>query len=71
MEQTDLLLVTILQDDQGKWQIAQIFLNKHLLTQIQDLYDLLVSQTELVPIISCRTEICYSLIICCLSLEVF
>lgn len=34
MEQTDLLLVTIIQDDQGKRQIAQIFLNKRLLTQI-------------------------------------
>lgn len=71
MEQTDLLSVTIIQDYQGKRQIAQIFLNKRLLTQIQYLYDLLVSQTELVPIISCRTEICYSLIIHCLSLEIF
>lgn len=64
-------LVTIIQDNQGKQQIAQIFLNKHLLTQIQYLYDLLVFQTELVPIVPCRTEICYSLIIHCLFLEIF
>lgn len=63
--------MTIIQDNQDKQQIAQIFLNKRLLTQIQYLYDLLVSQTELVPIIPCRTEIFYSLIIHCLFLETF
>lgn len=63
--------MTIIQGNQGKQQIAQIVLNRRLLTQIQYLYGLLLSQTELVPIISYGTEICYSLIIHCLFLEVF
>lgn len=63
--------MTIIQGNQSKQLIAQILLNSCLLTQIRYLYGLLVSPRELDPIIFCRTEICCSLIVHCLFLEIF